>query len=63
MSKKYGSVFTVYFGPKKVVVLTGYETVKQALVNYAVEFGNRDVPPLFFDIAQGHGKSQKKIFF
>lgn len=58
MSKKYGSVFTVYFGPKKVVVLAGYETVKQALVNYAVEFGNRDVPPLLFDISQGHGKSQ-----
>lgn len=68
MSKKYGSVFSVYLGPKKVIVLAGYETVKQALVNYAVEFGNRDVSPLFFDISKGHGKSQpcaslNKIYF
>ncbi|KAK3552877.1 hypothetical protein QTP86_024783 [Hemibagrus guttatus] len=55
MSKKYGSVFTVYFGPKKVVVLAGYQTVKQALVNNAEEFGNRDVGPIFSDFAKGHG--------
>ncbi|KAK2829236.1 hypothetical protein Q7C36_017226 [Tachysurus vachellii] len=55
MSKKYGSVFTVYFGPKKVVVLAGYQTVKQALVNNAEEFGNRDISPIFFDISKGHG--------
>ncbi|XP_053370569.1 cytochrome P450 2K1-like isoform X2 [Clarias gariepinus] len=55
MSKKYGSVFTVYFGPKKVIVLAGYQTVKQALVNYAEEFGNRDITPIFFDFNKGHG--------
>ncbi|GAA6066952.1 cytochrome P450 2K1-like [Tachysurus ichikawai] len=55
MSKKYGSVFTVYFGPRKVVVLAGYQTVKQALVNNAEEFGNRHISPIFFDISKGHG--------
>ncbi|KAK3552973.1 hypothetical protein QTP86_029618, partial [Hemibagrus guttatus] len=55
MSKKYGSVFTVHIGPKKVVVLAGYQTVKQALVNYAEEFGNRHISPFFFDINKGHG--------
>ncbi|XP_031420565.1 cytochrome P450 2K1-like isoform X1 [Clupea harengus] len=55
LSKKYGSVFTVYFGPKKVVVLTGYKTVKQALVNHAEEFGERDITPLFHDLNKGHG--------
>ncbi|KAG7335140.1 hypothetical protein KOW79_001736 [Hemibagrus wyckioides] len=55
MSKKYGSVFTVHLGPKKVVVLAGYQTVKQALVNYAEEFGNRDIIPIFFDFSKGHG--------
>uniref|UniRef100_A0A4W6F7Y6 Uncharacterized protein n=1 Tax=Lates calcarifer TaxID=8187 RepID=A0A4W6F7Y6_LATCA len=34
-SKKYGPVFTVYLGPKKVVVLAGYKTVKEALVKYS----------------------------
>ncbi|KAJ8362805.1 hypothetical protein SKAU_G00116360 [Synaphobranchus kaupii] len=55
MSKKYGSVFTVHFGPKKVVILAGYKTVKQALVNYAEEFGDREITPLFRDLSKGHG--------
>ncbi|XP_031420559.1 cytochrome P450 2K1-like [Clupea harengus] len=55
LSKKYGSVFTIYFGPKKVVVLTGYTTVKQALVNHAEEFGDRDITPLFHDLNKGLG--------
>uniref|UniRef100_A0A3Q2UUM3 Uncharacterized protein n=1 Tax=Haplochromis burtoni TaxID=8153 RepID=A0A3Q2UUM3_HAPBU len=42
LSKKYGSVFTVYLGPQKVVVLAGYKTVKQALVDYDEVFGDRD---------------------
>uniref|UniRef100_A0A8C6TLM3 Uncharacterized protein n=1 Tax=Neogobius melanostomus TaxID=47308 RepID=A0A8C6TLM3_9GOBI len=44
-SKQYGSVFTVWLGPKKVVVLAGYKTVKEALVDNADVFGDRD--PLF----------------
>ncbi|XP_077442944.1 cytochrome P450 2K1-like [Stigmatopora argus] len=42
MSKKYGPVFTFYMGPKKVVVLAGYRTVKEALVQHAEEFGERE---------------------
>ncbi|XP_041814154.1 cytochrome P450 2K1-like [Chelmon rostratus] len=55
LSKKYGSVFTVYFGPKKVVVLAGYKTVKEALVNHAEEFGDRDSMQIMEDNSQGHG--------
>ncbi|XP_064180891.1 cytochrome P450 2K1-like isoform X1 [Anguilla rostrata] len=55
LSKKYGSVFTVHLGPKKVVVLAGYKTVKQALINYAKEFGDREISPIFTDALQGHG--------
>uniref|UniRef100_A0A665VJ35 Uncharacterized protein n=2 Tax=Echeneis naucrates TaxID=173247 RepID=A0A665VJ35_ECHNA len=55
LSKKYGPVFTVYFGPKKVVVLAGYRAVKQALVNQAEEFGDREVSPIFHDLNNGHG--------
>ncbi|ROK28241.1 Cytochrome P450 2K1 [Anabarilius grahami] len=55
MAKQFGPVFTVYFGPKKVVVLAGYKTVKQALVNYADEFGDREIMPLFHDLTKGHG--------
>ncbi|XP_077939898.1 cytochrome P450 2K1 [Gasterosteus aculeatus] len=44
LSKKYGSVFSVYLGLQKVVILAGYKTVKQALVNHAMEFGERQIP-------------------
>ncbi|XP_077408813.1 cytochrome P450 2K4-like isoform X4 [Vanacampus margaritifer] len=56
MSKKYGSVFTVYLGSKKVVVLAGYKTVKEALVNYAEEFGDRDILRIVKQYNDGHGE-------
>ncbi|XP_070836479.1 cytochrome P450 2K1-like [Chaetodon trifascialis] len=55
LSKKYGPVFTVYFGLQKVVVLAGYRTVRQALVNHAEEFGDREVTPISYDVNKGHG--------
>ncbi|XP_032443874.1 cytochrome P450 2K1-like [Xiphophorus hellerii] len=55
LSKKYGSVFTIYLGPKKVVVLAGYRTVREALINCADEFGEREIGPIFDEINKGHG--------
>ncbi|XP_051573058.1 cytochrome P450 2K1-like isoform X2 [Myxocyprinus asiaticus] len=55
LSKTYGNVFQVFFGPKKVVVLAGYKTVKEALVNYADEFGDRDIGPSFRILNDEHG--------
>uniref|UniRef100_A0A4W5MTV3 Uncharacterized protein n=1 Tax=Hucho hucho TaxID=62062 RepID=A0A4W5MTV3_9TELE len=54
LSKKYGSVSTVQFGPTKVVILAGYKTVKQVLVNHA-EFGDRGMLPVLYDFTNGHG--------
>nr|XP_033793246.1 cytochrome P450 2K1-like [Geotrypetes seraphini] len=55
LSEKYGSVFSIQLGMKKMVVLTGYETVKEALVNHADEFEERARVPMFEDFAKGHG--------
>ncbi|XP_061668847.1 cytochrome P450 2K1-like [Syngnathoides biaculeatus] len=55
MSKKYGPVFTVYLGSKKVVVLAGYKAVKEALVNHAEEFGDRDILRIVKQYNDGHG--------
>ncbi|XP_051904938.1 cytochrome P450 2K1-like [Hippocampus zosterae] len=55
LSKTYGPVFTVNFGPKKVVVLAGTKAIKQALINHAEEFGERYITPIFHDFSQGHG--------
>uniref|UniRef100_A0A670IS50 Uncharacterized protein n=1 Tax=Podarcis muralis TaxID=64176 RepID=A0A670IS50_PODMU len=41
LQKKYGPVFTVYLGPRRVVVLCGHEAVKEALVDQAEEFSGR----------------------
>lgn len=61
LSKKYGSVFTVYFAHKKVVVLAGYRAVKQALVNQGVEFGDRDISAIFHDFNKGNGKAFSSV--
>ncbi|XP_062421988.1 cytochrome P450 2K1-like [Pungitius pungitius] len=69
LSKKYGSVFTVYLGSQKVVILAGNKTVKEALVNYAVEFGERYISPSSHDfsgeqrngILFGNGESWKEM--
>uniref|UniRef100_A0A6I8PU29 Uncharacterized protein n=1 Tax=Xenopus tropicalis TaxID=8364 RepID=A0A6I8PU29_XENTR len=55
LSKKYGSVFSVRVGPQKMVVLCGYDTVKDALLNYPDEFADRPALPLFDEVAKGHG--------
>ncbi|KAM4043860.1 uncharacterized protein ACNLHF_014153 [Anomaloglossus baeobatrachus] len=55
LSKKFGPVFSVQIGSEKVVVLCGYETVKDALVNHAEEFSERPYVPIFQDISKGYG--------
>ncbi|CAG00183.1 unnamed protein product [Tetraodon nigroviridis] len=55
LSQKYGPVFRVFMAHKKVVVLAGYKTVKQALVNQAEDFGEREVFPIFHDFNKGNG--------
>ncbi|KAM8953594.1 cytochrome P450 2K4-like isoform 2-T2 [Pelodytes ibericus] len=55
LSKKYGSVYSIQLGYKKVVVLCGYDTVKDALVNHAEEFAERPAVPLIDEMANGHG--------
>uniref|UniRef100_A0A3P9BNH9 Cytochrome P450 2K1 n=1 Tax=Maylandia zebra TaxID=106582 RepID=A0A3P9BNH9_9CICH len=63
LSKEYGSVFTLYFGTNKVVVLAGYETVREALVNYAEEFGEPDMhyTLCFVGILFANGESWKEL--
>ncbi|GAB0196583.1 cytochrome P450 2K4-like [Grus japonensis] len=55
LSKIYGNIFTVHFGPRKAVVLAGYETIKDALLNHAEEFGERAEIPIFRKMTQGNG--------
>ncbi|XP_068106841.1 cytochrome P450 2G1-like [Hyperolius riggenbachi] len=54
-AEKYGPIYTIYFGHNPVIVLSGYETVKEALVDRAEEFGGRGSIPTFDQYFKGHG--------
>ncbi|XP_060706644.1 cytochrome P450 2K1-like [Hemiscyllium ocellatum] len=51
LAEKYGNVFSVELGPLKAVVLTGYDAVKDALVNHADQFSGRPPIPIFDEIS------------
>ncbi|XP_012515169.1 PREDICTED: cytochrome P450 2C9-like isoform X2 [Propithecus coquereli] len=54
-SKVYGPVFTLYFGMKPMVVLHGYEAVKEALIDHGEEFSGRGFFPITERASKGHG--------
>ncbi|XP_060113331.1 cytochrome P450 2K6-like [Heteronotia binoei] len=55
LSKEYGPVFSFHTGPQQVVVLAGYETIKEALVNQADAFSERPQIPIHEDCSNGYG--------
>ncbi|XP_053316452.1 cytochrome P450 2K4-like [Spea bombifrons] len=55
LSEQYGSIFSIQLGAEKIVVLCGYDTVKDALVNHAEAFSGRANIPIFHDVSQGYG--------
>ncbi|XP_015715388.1 cytochrome P450 2K6-like [Coturnix japonica] len=55
LSETYGPVFTVQMGPRKVVVLSGYDTVKEALVNHADALAGRPKIPIVEETGKGKG--------
>ncbi|XP_053577676.1 cytochrome P450 2C8 [Bombina bombina] len=55
LAKEYGSVFTVYLGPRPTVILFGYDAVKEALVDNADIFGNRGEAPAAQLLFKGYG--------
>uniref|UniRef100_A0A8C6YIT0 Uncharacterized protein n=1 Tax=Naja naja TaxID=35670 RepID=A0A8C6YIT0_NAJNA len=56
LAKKYGPVFTIWLGPKPLVVVCGYEAVKDALITHSEEFGGRSPIPILDEISKGYGK-------
>uniref|UniRef100_A0A8C8SK13 Uncharacterized protein n=1 Tax=Pelusios castaneus TaxID=367368 RepID=A0A8C8SK13_9SAUR len=61
---KYGPVFTVHLGPRRVVVLCGHEAVKEALVDQAEEFSGRgelaSIDPGFL-VAMANGERWRQL--
>ncbi|XP_025770635.1 cytochrome P450 2B11-like [Puma concolor] len=55
LREKYGDVFTVYLGPRPVVMLCGIEAIREALVDQAEAFSGRGRVSTVERIFQGHG--------
>nr|XP_033810047.1 cytochrome P450 2C23-like [Geotrypetes seraphini] len=55
LSEKYGSVFTIHLGSEPVVVLCGYEVLKEALNEQGEDFAARGSLPLLKRIMGDHG--------
>uniref|UniRef100_A0A3B1ICE6 Cytochrome P450 2C15-like n=1 Tax=Astyanax mexicanus TaxID=7994 RepID=A0A3B1ICE6_ASTMX len=54
-SKIYGPVMTVYLGPQRAVVLVGYDTVKEALVDQPDDFAGRAQIAFLHRVVRGYG--------
>uniref|UniRef100_A0A8C7IME6 Cytochrome P450 2M1-like n=1 Tax=Oncorhynchus kisutch TaxID=8019 RepID=A0A8C7IME6_ONCKI len=55
LSKKYGSVFTVWLGSKPVVVISGFQAIKDAFVTQGEEFSGRANYPVIMTVSKGYG--------
>ncbi|KAG5269807.1 hypothetical protein AALO_G00206370 [Alosa alosa] len=54
-SEQYGPVMTVTLGPVRIVALSGYQTVKEALVDQADDFTGRAPVPFLNRVVKGYG--------
>ncbi|XP_041646716.1 cytochrome P450 2J6-like [Cheilinus undulatus] len=55
LSGKYGDVFSLRMGQEWMVVLNGFEVLKEALVNQGDSFSDRPPLPLYMDMSNGLG--------
>ncbi|KAM9316381.1 uncharacterized protein PAF06_007392 [Gastrophryne carolinensis] len=55
LSKRYGTVFSVQIGMRKMVILCGYDTIKDALLNHAEALSDRPITPLVYNILKNYG--------
>ncbi|XP_038238107.1 cytochrome P450 2C23-like [Dermochelys coriacea] len=55
LCQEYGPIFTVWLGPRPVVVLCGYEVLREALVEHNDEFSGRGAIPLLKQLNHGYG--------
>ncbi|XP_067417232.1 cytochrome P450 2J5-like [Emydura macquarii macquarii] len=52
----YGNTYTLWLGQTPVIVLNGFQAVKDALIDHAAEFAERPITPFFRDLVGGpHG--------
>ncbi|XP_004640851.1 cytochrome P450 2B4-like [Octodon degus] len=70
LAETHGPVFTMWVGPTPVVVLSGFQAVKDVLISNSEQFSGRPLTPLFRDLfgergiicSNGHTWRQQRRF-
>ncbi|CAM5172595.1 unnamed protein product [Eretmochelys imbricata] len=60
ISERYGPIHTLHLGPRGVVMLCGYQAVKEALLDQAEEFSGRGEQAAFSRLFEGYGQSRAR---
>ncbi|XP_068136102.1 cytochrome P450 2K6-like [Hyperolius riggenbachi] len=55
LSKEYGPIYTAHTALGKIVVLCGYDIIKEALIDHAEEFADRPCGPVFSTTNRNYG--------
>ncbi|XP_026549907.1 cytochrome P450 2C50-like, partial [Notechis scutatus] len=55
MSKIYGNIFTLWFGPYPVIILHGFQAVKDGLTTHPEDVSGRPLLPIFKVVANNKG--------
>ena len=57
LSASYGPVMTLYLANQRLVVLVGYDVIKEALVEHPDDFTSRGPIPVLVRATRGYGRS------
>lgn len=55
LAKTYGNVFTLWFGWAPVIILNGFQAVKDGMTTHPEDVSGRLVSPFFRAMAKGKG--------
>nr|XP_034958738.1 cytochrome P450 2J5-like [Zootoca vivipara] len=55
LGKQYGNIFTIWVGHVPIVVLSGFQAVKEALTDYSEELDERPQSPFLLSLTKGKG--------
>ncbi|XP_015272674.1 PREDICTED: cytochrome P450 2J2-like [Gekko japonicus] len=55
LAKQYGNIYMLWLGPIPIVVLSGYEAMKEGLISHSEDFANRPATPFLKAIGKERG--------
>ncbi|XP_032081143.1 cytochrome P450 2J5-like isoform X2 [Thamnophis elegans] len=54
-AKRYGNIYSLFYGQQLMVVLSGFKAVKEGMTNFPGEFSDRAMSPFLNDLGKGGG--------